>query len=85
MSNNLDTFKVTDRKSFAIFIQLLRKDLFENPQDWENKNLHDFLEALSAYTEDIKGYYDNMKINVDADKPDWNTFADIFLGAKIYE
>ena len=44
-----------------------------------------FLEALSAYTEDIQGYYDNMKFNVNADEPNWSTFADIFKGAKIYE
>lgn len=44
-----------------------------------------FLEALSAYTEDIQGYYDNLKQNINADKPDWQTFSDIFKGAKIYE
>ncbi|KMU64953.1 hypothetical protein EZBTHKR_0437 [Elizabethkingia anophelis] len=45
----------------------------------------DFLEAFSAYTEDIQGYYNNMKLDINADKPDWSTFADIFKGAKIYE
>jgi len=49
MSDNLYDFNVSDRKSFALFIELLRKDLFENPQDWENKNLDDFLEAMSAF------------------------------------
>lgn len=85
MSSDLENFIVTNRKSFATFIKLLYKDLLENPEDWENRNLEDFLEALSAYSEDIQGYYNNTKINVDANKPDWKTFADIFLGAKIYE
>jgi hypothetical protein len=57
----------------------------DNPESWENKTLLDFLEALSAYTEDIQGYYDIMKLNVNADKPDWSTFADILKGSKIYE
>lgn len=40
---------------------------------------------MSAYTEDIQGYYDNMKLIVNVDKPDWSRFADIFKGAKVYE
>jgi len=57
----------------------------DNPENWENKTLPDFLGALSAYTEDIQGYYDNMKQNINADKADWSTFTHIFKGARIYE
>ncbi|MCV9928308.1 hypothetical protein OIU83_11615 [Flavobacterium sp. LS1R49] len=78
-------FNVNDRQSFADFITALHKDLRENPEGWKNKTLPDFLEALSSYTEDIQGYYDNMKIHKDADKPNWEIFADIFKGAIIYE
>jgi hypothetical protein len=41
--------------------------------------------ALSAYAEDIQGYYDNMQPGIDADIPSWQTFADVIRGAKIYE
>lgn len=85
MNNELEDCEVSDRKSFAKFINLLQKNLLEKPDDWENKNLSDFLGALSTYTEDIQGYYNNMEINIDADKPNWKTFADIFMGAKMYE
>ncbi len=85
MNDTLNNFKVTDRQSFIKFLDLLRKDLLSNPENWENKTLPDFLEALSAYTEDIQDYYNNMKLGINADKPDWSTFADIFKGAKIYE
>lgn len=85
MSETLNNFKVIDRQSFIKFLDLLRKDFLDNPENWENKTLPDFLEALSFYTEDIQGYYDNMKLNIKADKPEWSTFADIFKGAKIYE
>ncbi|MCC7454629.1 MAG: hypothetical protein IT222_10715 [Crocinitomix sp.] len=85
MTNTLNNFKVSDRQTFIKFLELLRNDLLENPERWENKSLPDFLEALSAYTNDIQGYYDNMKLNINADKPDWSTFADIFRGASIYE
>ncbi|MFZ1789172.1 MAG: hypothetical protein WAT92_12695 [Saprospiraceae bacterium] len=85
MNDTLTDFKVTNRQSFIKFLDLLHKDFLENPESWENKSLPAFLEALSAFTEDIQGYYDNTKLNVNADKPDWQTFADIFKGAKIYE
>lgn len=85
MNTTVNDFKVTDRHTFVKFLDLMRKELLDNPESWENKTLPDFLEALSAYTEDIQGYYDNMKQNINADKADWQTFSDIFKGAKIYE
>jgi hypothetical protein len=85
MNDTLNNFKVTDRETFVKFLNLLRKDFLDNPESWENKSLPDFLEALSSYTQDIQGYYDNMKQNINADQPNWQTFADIFMGATIYE
>jgi hypothetical protein len=81
----LKNFKVNDRQSFIKFIDLLRQDFIDNSQNWENKKLDTFLEAISSYATDIQGYYDNTKQNVNADEPNWQTFADIFMGAKIYE
>ncbi|HEY9004093.1 MAG TPA: hypothetical protein VIM89_22230 [Mucilaginibacter sp.] len=81
----LYTFKVRTRQDFAKFLDLLSKDYVENPATWENKTVPELLEAMSRYSEDIDGYYHNTKQNIDADKPDWGTFAHIFLGAKIYE
>ena len=85
MTDTVSNFKVTDRRTFIEFIDVLRQDLIDNPETWENKKLDDFLEALSSYAEDIQGYYDNTKQNVNADEANWQTFADIFKGASIYE
>ncbi|WP_293938181.1 MULTISPECIES: DUF7660 family protein [Sphingobacterium] len=85
MDNQLYELKVTDRQSFIKFLDLLHKNLLQNPETWENKTLPDFLEALASYAEDIQGYYDNTDANVDAEKAAWSTFADIFKGAKVYE
>ncbi|MDR6734884.1 hypothetical protein [Sphingobacterium sp. 2149] len=85
MNNQLNELIVKDRQSFIKFLDLLRQDLLQQPENWENKTLPDFLEALAAYTEDIQGYYDNTYANVDAEKAAWSTFADIFKGAKVYE
>jgi len=85
MEDSLFDYKVTDRQTFIKFIDLLRQDFLTNPESWENKNLDNSLEALSAYADDIQGYYDNTKQNINADNPDWQTFADIIKGATIYE
>jgi hypothetical protein len=85
MNDTISDFKVTDRQNFVKFLDLLSKDFLDNPESWENKTLADFLSALGAYAEVIQGYYDNSKQNVNADIPDWQTFADIFKGATIYE
>ena len=76
---------MNNRRDFTRFIDLLRQDLIENPDRWENNKLEIFLEAISSYAEDIQGYYDNMKMDVNADVPTWQTFADIFKGATMYE
>ena len=85
MSNLIENFKVTDRQSFIGLIDLLHEGLLMNPDSWENKTLPDFLSALSSYAEDIQGYYDNTKQDINADNADWGTFSDIFKGARIYE
>ena len=85
MDDTLNNFKVSDRQTFIKFLDLLRQDYLKNPGSWGNKTLPDFLEGLSAYAEDIQDYYDNMKQDVNADQPNWQTFADIFKGATIYE
>jgi hypothetical protein len=70
MNDIINDFNVTTRESFVEFLDLLRKDFLENSESWESKTLPDFLEALSSYAEDIQGYYDNTKQNINADKPD---------------
>lgn len=81
----VSNFKVTDRQSFIKFVELLRQDFLNNPEEWENNTLDRFLDAMSAYAEDIQGYYDNMKMDLNSDEPTWQTFADILRGATIYE
>lgn len=85
MTEVVSNFKVTDRQSFVKFINLLRQDFVDTPENWENKKLDTFLEAVSAYAEDIQGYYDNTNQKINADNPSWQTFADIFKGASVYE
>ena len=82
MKEDINSFKVTDRKSFVEFLDLLKKDFVENNESWENKSIPDLLEARSMDAEDIQGYYDNTKQNKNADQADWSTFADILKELK---
>lgn len=77
--------KISTRQEFVTFLEAFRRDLIENPDEWDNKNLEDFLDAMIRYAGDIQGYYDNTKQTVNADIPDWQVFVDILKGARIYE
>jgi hypothetical protein len=78
---------VTSRKSFAIFLHLLLQDLIENKDspEWENPTLERFLEAMSSWVESAQNNFDNLNLDVDADIPTWELFAEIFRAAKVYE
>ena len=86
MEDRLYNIRVIDRQSFITFLNLLREDYLNNKNDWENSDMASFLEALSAYAQNLQGYYNNNRgQKIDADLPSWQAFADILLGAKIYE
>lgn len=40
---------------------------------------------MSSYTIDIQGFYDKTNQKVDANKSNWQLFADILKGATMYE
>ncbi|MBS1597226.1 MAG: hypothetical protein JST75_03310 [Bacteroidetes bacterium] len=83
--DSLYEIQVVDRVSFARFLELLHEDFLNNESEWENPTIERFLEAMTRYTEDIQGYYNNTNQNVDANIASWKVFADILRGAKIYE
>lgn len=85
MSLQLFDFKVSDRATFIQFLNVMLRDLKTHPEKWENNNLESFLEALSAYAEDIQGYYDNIQQSINAEEASWQVFADMLKGAVMYE
>jgi hypothetical protein len=54
VNKTLNNFEVTDRQTLIRFLELLRNNFLDNHENWENKTLPDFLEALTSYTEDIQ-------------------------------
>jgi hypothetical protein len=85
MNNEANPSTVTTLSSFNTFVIALQKELEDNNANALNINTVDFLEALSRYTEDIQGYYDNTGQNIDATVPTWRVFADLLKGASMYE
>jgi hypothetical protein len=75
---------IESRADFVAFVRALRQDLLESPQTWENDTLDRFLGGLSAWVEDMDGYYVNQGKPVPR-QIDWKVLADIMMGAKIYE
>lgn len=84
---NIDdgTQNVTDRESFIAFARNLLMDYKNDGHNWENNKLENFLEAISAYANDIDGYYKNMEFETSANVPSWRIFAQILNGAVVYE
>jgi hypothetical protein len=75
---------VKSREDLAEFVRVLERDLKDNPADWENRSLGEFLGSLSAWIADMDGYYLNNNLDVPKD-PSWRTIAEILVGARIYE
>lgn len=73
------------KQEFILFIENFRTDFIENKEQWENKSIEDYLEAISRYTEDIDGYYKNTNQDINLEKLDWKVFADILKGSSMYE
>jgi hypothetical protein len=76
---------ITTKEDFILFLELLLNDFKENSGDWENNTLLTFLESLHAYTNDVDGFYSNNDLTFDKNNPSWKSFAQILLGAKVYE
>ena len=75
---------IEDKASFLVFMSLLIKDFKENPDEWANKKLNDYLEAIQSWTEDMDGYFQNNNLPI-PEKINWKIFATILIAAKIYE
>jgi len=75
---------VQTRHDLSEFIASLLQDFKKDKPGWENTTLPSFLEAMSAWVEDMDGYYQNQGKPFSEDQL-WKTFAEILYAAKMYE
>ena len=75
---------VGSRDQFVDFLNALRQDAVAQPEEWQNKTLDEYLEALAAWVQDMDGYYKNNNRSVPT-SPSWRNLAEMMLAAKYYE
>ena len=75
---------ITCKNDFIAFVELLISNLKNNPDEWNNLTLSEYLEGIANWTEDMDGYYQNMNIPL-PENITWKVFANILIAAKMYE
>jgi hypothetical protein len=81
---DVDPESVRSREDLARFIRDLAESVRRDPATWENRDLWSFLEAMSAWVEDMEGYFKNRGEAVPASL-DWKTVAAMLAAARVYE
>ena len=76
--------KVDSKNGLINFLNLLIKDYEENPIEWENKRIDEYLEAMKSWIEDMEGFYNNNSLTV-PHNINWSFLAHILGVGKIYE
>ncbi len=76
--------EINSKEDFVNFVELLISNLKNNPEEWTNKTLPEYLESMSSWTEDMEGYYQNNDMPIPEDI-NWKVFANILIAAKMYE
>ncbi len=66
------------------FIKSLAKEASIDSENWANKDLPSFLEAMAAWVEDMEGYYKNQE-ELTPVHPSWKTIGEILKASTIYE
>jgi len=80
----VDTRGVRSREDLTRFVRILAEDREEGPEEWQNADLGPFLKAMSAWIDDMEGYYQNRGESVPI-RPEWRTLADMLAAARVYE
>lgn len=76
--------EINSKEDFIDFVELLASNLKNNPEEWVNKSLPDYLGSISSWTEDMEGYYQNNGMTM-PENVNWKVFANILIAAKMYE
>lgn len=76
--------KIGTREELIAFVSLLRQDLADNSEQWENRTLESYLEALQAVLTDWNGRFVNRGEPV-PDTPSWRLIGEILRAASVYE
>lgn len=73
---------IKSKDDFTEFVGILMQDFQSNNEEWENKTIDAYLEAIQRYTQDLDGYYVNRNVPVPENVP-WKVLAVILFAAKM--
>jgi len=76
--------EIRSAADLASFIRGMHNDLLAHPEQWENRTLPTYLEALSAYVDDYEGACRNCGNPMPPDEF-WATMVRVPSTATIYE
>ena len=76
-----DSEHIEDKQDFIQFMRSLNKDLIQNPDTWENRDLGSFLSAIENFL--IESTEKSLVV-VDF-TPSWDLFATLLYAGKNYE
>lgn len=72
---------VKDTDSFALFLNALARDYKDNPDEWQNQSVGDYLESIASWIKD----WTDLHGNDEFEQLDLKELAKIFYAGKIYE
>jgi hypothetical protein len=81
----MDPKTVNTREELIGYISDLLDDHDAIGDQWENKDIYQFLQALAAWLNDCDGCYKNMNTAMDVEEATWQLFADSLSAASVYE
>lgn len=76
--------EIKSKADFLAFLTLYNQDLKSCPEEWANRDLPSFLDALKEWIEDMEQYYINTKQEVPLDIS-WKVLSDMLMAARVYE
>lgn len=75
---------IVTRHDLARFVRLLGQDHTHSPDNWAHQDIASYLEAMSAWIEDMDGFFENRGQTVPS-QPTWKLVGEILLAASVYE
>lgn len=76
--------EVKTKADFIVFLNELSKNHKSSMDEWKNKRLDGFLNAMAVWVEDREAFNQSNNVQEPPDIP-WGFIANMFLAAKIYE
>jgi hypothetical protein len=76
--------QIKTKEDLTELVLTLRDDLRNHPENWNNKDLQNYLESLSAWIKDMDGYYQNKGENI-SEIPVWRLLGEMLIAASVYE